>query len=55
MLVSKGDWVDGSDHWSVQEIDEAAFKDVRLGRHCAELVKRLSAGMGGSIPSACQD
>jgi Transposase DNA-binding len=55
MLVSKGDWVDGSDHWSVQEIDETAFKDVRLGRRCAELVKQLSAGMGGSIPFACQD
>lgn len=55
MLVSQGDWVDGADHWSVQEIDETAFKDVRLGRRCAELVKRLSAGMGGSIPFACQD
>jgi hypothetical protein len=55
MLLSHGDWIDRADHWSVQEIDETAFKDVRLGRRCAELVKRLSAGMGGSIPFACQD
>jgi hypothetical protein len=55
MLLSHGDWADRADHWSVQEIDETAFKDVRLGRRCAELVKRLSAGMGGSIPFACQD
>lgn len=55
MLLSHGDWADRADHWSVGEIDETAFKDVRLGRRCAELIKRLSAGMGGSIPFACQD
>jgi hypothetical protein len=42
-------------HWSEREIDEGAFKDARLGRRFAELLKQISGGMGGSIPFACQD
>jgi len=45
----------GSAHWSEQEVDEAAFKDARLGRRFADLLKQLGDGMGGSIPFACQD
>src|SRR5580698_9399430 len=55
MLASQADSRNESAHWSAQEIDAAAFKDVRLGRRCVELVKQLSIGMGGSIPFACQD
>jgi hypothetical protein len=43
------------DHWSEREVDEGAFKDVRLGRRFVELLKQISDGMGGSIPFACQD
>ena len=43
------------DHWSSHEIDVGGFKDTRLGRRCAELLRRLSDGMGGTIPLACQD
>jgi hypothetical protein len=46
---------DGSAHWSDQEVDEAAFKDARLGRRFADLLRQLGDGMGGSIPFACQD
>jgi hypothetical protein len=42
-------------HWTEREIDEGAFKDARLGRRFAELLKQISDGMGGSIPFACQD
>lgn len=45
----------GSVHWSDQEVDETAFKDVRLGRRFASILKQLGDGMGGSIPFACQD
>jgi hypothetical protein len=48
----------GSDevkHWSEREIDESAFKDVRLGRRFSELLRQIGDGMGGSIPFACQD
>lgn len=48
-------WNDGSTHWSDQEVDETAFKDARLGRRFADLLKQLGEGMGGSIPFACQD
>jgi transposase-like protein len=43
------------EHWTEREIDEGAFKDARLGRRFAELLKQISDGMGGSIPFACQD
>jgi hypothetical protein len=43
------------EHWTEAEIDEDAFKDVRLGRRFAELLKQISDGMGGSIPFPCQD
>ena len=45
----------GSAHWSDQEIDETAFKDVRLGRQFGDLLRRLGDAMGNSIPFACQD
>jgi hypothetical protein len=43
------------EHWTEREIDEAAFKDARLGRRFGELLKKIGDGMGGSIPFACQD
>jgi hypothetical protein len=42
-------------HWADREIDETAFKDVRLGRRFGGLLKQIGEGMGGSIPFACQD
>ena len=42
-------------HWSQQEVDVGSFKDARLGRRFCDLLRRLSDGMGGSIPFACQD
>ncbi len=44
-----------SAHWTEREVDEAAFKDARLGRRCAELVKKIGEAMGESIPYASQD
>jgi hypothetical protein len=44
-----------SPHWAEREVDEAAFKDARLGRRCAELLKQIGDAMGESIPYACQD
>jgi hypothetical protein len=44
-----------SPHWTEREVDEAAFKDARLGRRCAELLKQIGDAMGESIPYACQD
>ncbi|MFC2255053.1 transposase DNA-binding-containing protein [Labrys portucalensis] len=32
-----------------------AFIDARLGRRFCDLLRRLSEGMGESIPFACQD
>ena len=31
----------GGAHWSEHEVDERAFKDARLGRRFADLLKRL--------------
>ncbi len=42
-------------HWSEGEIDPNGFKDARLGRRCADLLRRLSDRVGGTIPLACQD
>ena len=42
-------------HWTEGEIDESAFKDVRLGRRFADVVRQLGDRMGESIPYACQD
>ena len=55
MSVLDGDSSDRSAHWSDREVDEGAFKDARLGRRFADLLKQLGDGMGGSIPFACQD
>src|ERR1044071_1122825 len=43
------------EHWTEREIDESTFKDARLGRRFAELLKQIGDGMGASIPFACQD
>ncbi len=43
------------DHWSHNEVDQAAFKDARLGRRFSDLLCRLSDRMGGTIPLACRD
>ena len=50
-----GDKPNAPEHWSDQEIDEAAFQDARLGRRCHELIRQMGGGMGESIPLACQD
>lgn len=47
--------LEASSHWTEREIDKSAFKDVRLGRRCAELLKQIGDAMGESIPYACQD
>jgi hypothetical protein len=44
-----------SPHWTEREVDGAAFKDARLGRRCAEVLKQIGDAMGESIPYACQD
>ena len=44
-----------TEHWTEGEVDEAAFKDARLGRRFGELLKQIGDGMGESIPFACQD
>jgi len=44
-----------SEHWTDGEIDETAFKDARLGRRFADLIRQIGDGMGESIPYACQD
>ena len=50
-----GDKPNAPEHWSDQEIDEAAFQDARLGRRCHELIRQMGGGMGESILLACQD
>ena len=46
---------DRAEHWTTGEIDEAAFKDARLGRRFGDLIRQIGEGMGESIPYACQD
>src|SRR3990167_5321057 len=55
MSVRVAELVDETGEWSSREVDEEAFQDVRLGRRCAELVRRLGASIGSPIPLACQD
>lgn len=55
MSVRAAELVDETGEWSSREVDEEAFQDVRLGRRCAELVRRLGASVGSPIPLACQD
>jgi hypothetical protein len=40
------------DHWTAGEVDEAAFRDARLGRRFGELLKQMADGLGDSILSA---
>jgi Transposase DNA-binding len=42
-------------HWTAHEVDETAFKDLRLGRRFGQLLRQVGDGMGESIPFACQD
>ncbi|MEF2074389.1 IS4 family transposase [Consotaella aegiceratis] len=42
-------------HWSEGEVDAGAFKDARLGRRFADLLRRFGDRMGATIPLACQD
>jgi hypothetical protein len=55
MSARNGEQAADASHWSRREVDVGAFKDVRLGRRFGDLLRRLSEGMGGSIPLACQD
>lgn len=43
------------EHWTVHEVDETGFKDLRLGRRFGQLLRQVGDGMGESIPFACQD
>lgn len=45
----------GSAAWINQELAGCSFSDVRLGKRFRKLLQRLSSGIGGSIPFACQD
>jgi len=47
MSVRAAELVDETGEWSSREVDEEAFQVVRLGRRCAELVRRL----GASVPT----
>jgi len=47
--------VEDANRWIEGEIAEDAFKDVRLGRRFKSLLEQLAAGIGESIPLACQD
>jgi hypothetical protein len=42
-------------HWTAREVDQSAFKDARLGRRCAELLRQMGDAISESIPCACQD
>jgi hypothetical protein len=55
MSAQNGEQAADAGHWSWREVDVGAFKDARLGRRFSDLLRRLSEGMGGSIPFACQD
>ena len=55
MSAQSGEQAGIGSHWSQQEVDVGAFKDARLGRRFCDLLRRMSDGMGGSIPFACQD
>jgi hypothetical protein len=55
MLVQSEKPVGIGGHWSQQDVDVGSFKDARLGRRFFDLLRRLSDGMGGSVPFACQD
>lgn len=55
MLVPSGKLLPEDVHWSEDEVDIGAFKDVRLGRRFAGLLRCLGDRMGGTIPFACQD
>ena len=55
MSTRNGEHAADASHWSWREVDVGAFKDARLGRRFGDLLRRLSEGMGGSIPFACQD
>jgi len=41
--------------WLDNELAECRFADVRLGKRFRTLLKRLSEGIGETIPMACQD
>ena len=41
--------------WLDDELAECRFADVRLGKRFRALLERLSAGIGETIPMACQD
>lgn len=50
MLKTQGDT-----EWLAQEIDEASFKDRRLGRRFREFMVNFWKNIGSTIPLACQD
>ena len=55
MSAQSREQAENDSHWSQKEVNLDAFKDARLGRRFCDLLRRMSDGMGGSIPFACQD
>lgn len=41
--------------WIDDELSGCKFEDARLGKRLAQLMRRLSGKVGGTIPLACQD
>jgi hypothetical protein len=41
--------------WVAEELGKCEFPDLRLGRRLEQLVGQFAAGLGESIPMACQD
>ena len=41
--------------WIEQEINNRAFKDSRIAQRTLKLLQQLSAKIGSSVPTACQD
>lgn len=52
---SINDKIHGDNSWIAEELKECKFKDVRLNKRFQRLSESLYAGIGESIPYACQD
>jgi hypothetical protein len=44
-----------SQAWIEHEIEASHFQDERLAKRFAQLLERISRGIGESIPASCQD
>jgi len=43
-MLSNDDNSRAAEHWTERELDEAAFKDARLGRRFGELLRKIGDG-----------